>query len=85
MRTPYTALLIVLLFVVVLAGCKSTGDPISLLNAREAADTIDRYIDPTLPDSAKNAAKEQAEGWVEWEEQKFGGKDEAPKPGEEIE
>ena len=56
----------------------------SLLNARSAADTIEKYIDPSLPESAKKAAKMQAEGWVDYEEQLFGGKDKAPQPGEEI-
>ena len=82
MRTPYTALLVILFLCLV--GCKSTGDPISLLNAREAADTVEKYLDPDLPDSAKAVAVTQARDWVEYEEQKFGGTDRAPPPGEEI-
>jgi hypothetical protein len=65
------ALLLVLSLSVL--GC-ATGDRISQQNAHEAKDTIDKYIDPALPDSAKDAAKLQAQKWVEWEDAKFGGK-----------
>lgn len=54
-----------------LSGC-ATGDRISQQNAHEAADTIDKYLDPALPDSAKSAAKLQAHKWVEYEDAKFG-------------
>jgi outer membrane murein-binding lipoprotein Lpp len=54
-----------------LSGC-ATGDRISQQNAHEAKDTIDKYLDPALPDSAKSAAKLQAQKWVEYEDAKFG-------------
>lgn len=56
-----------------LSGC-ATGDVISRQNAHEAKDTIDKYLDPALPQSAKDAAKLQAQKWVEYEDAKFGGK-----------
>ena len=58
-----------LLAVASLAGCASF-DPITHRNAVEAKDTIDKYLDPALPDSAKQAAKDQAAAWVEYEESK---------------
>ena len=54
-----------------LSGC-ATGDVISRQNAHEAKDTIDKYLDPALPQSAKDAAKLQAQKWVEYEDAKFG-------------
>lgn len=54
-----------------LSGC-ATGDIISRQNAHEAKDTIDKYIDPALPESAKSAAKLQAQKWADYEDAKFG-------------
>lgn len=56
-----------------LSGC-ATGDVISRQNAHEAKDTIDKYLDKSLPESAQKAAKLQAQKWVEYEDAKFGGK-----------
>lgn len=58
-----------LLALCALTGCASF-DPITYRNAVEARDTIEKYLDPALPDSAKTAAKEQAKAWVEYEEAK---------------
>lgn len=60
-----------LLSVFFVVGC-ATGDRISQQNAHEARDTIEKYIDPTLPESAKSAAKLQAQKWAEYEDAKFG-------------
>lgn len=57
----------------ILTGCTMGGDQISLRNAREARDTIERDLDPKLPESYRNAAKGQAKAWVEYEEAKLGG------------
>jgi len=54
-----------------MTGC-ATGDRISQQNAHEAKDTIDKYLDPALPQSAKSAAKLQAQKWAEYEDAKFG-------------
>lgn len=69
-RKGYFALMgFCLLVLAALTGCASF-DPITYRNAVEARDTIDKYIDPALPDSAKNAAKDQAKAWVLYEESK---------------
>lgn len=68
MKTNLTILTLCLLLV---SGC-ATGDIISLQNAREAEDTVTKYLDPTLPQSAKDAATLQAKTWREYEEAKFG-------------
>lgn len=58
-----------LLVLASMTGCGSF-DAITYRNAVEARDTIDKYLDPALPDSAKKAAKDQAAAWVEYEESK---------------
>lgn len=66
-----TVLIALLAVLASLTGC-ATGDIVSLQNAKEAEDTINKYIDPKLPEAAKDAAKFQARKWVEYEEAKFG-------------
>jgi len=63
--------LALLLATCLLTGC-ATGDIISRQNAHEAKDTIDKYLDPALPQSAKDAVKLQAQKWAEYEDAKFG-------------
>ena len=64
------SILMLLILTCFVSGC-ATGDRISQQNAHEAADTIEKYIDPALPDSAKNAAKAQAQAWKDYEDAKF--------------
>lgn len=75
LRAPLVALLkqkaglLILLAPLLLAGCVSF-DPISHRNAVEMRDTIEKYLDPALPESARKAALDQADASVEYEESK---------------
>lgn len=55
--------------VLLLSAC-GTKDYLSLRHAKEAADTVEKYLDPALPESARKAALEQAKEWVLYEEGK---------------
>lgn len=69
---PRCAFLAVLMMtVLMITGCRTGGDIVSQQNAHEAKDTIYKYLDPNLPESAKKAAKLQADRWAEYEDQKF--------------
>lgn len=71
MKTLTTVTLLCLLALggLFLGGC-GTKDYLSLRHAKEAADTVEKYLDPALPESAKTAALEQAKEWVKYEESK---------------
>lgn len=67
--TITTLLCLLVLGSVFLSAC-GTKDYLSLRHAKEAKDTVEKYLDPALPESARKAALEQAAEWVKYEEGK---------------
>jgi len=61
------------ILLVLTSGCALFApkyDPISEQHAAEACESVVKYIDPALPDSAKEIARKQAQEWLTYEQAK---------------